>query len=86
MYKRQGRDRAFRDQAIQKLAQAGISANVHYKPLPMLTAYKNMGFSIADYPTALAQFENELTLPLHTRLTNDKIDYIAETLREIVLG
>ena len=79
-----GRNRAFRDKAIAKLAEKGIAANVHYKPLPMLTAYKNMGFSIEDYPNALAQFENELTLPLHTRLTDDEIDYIAENLLEIV--
>lgn len=74
-----GRSRAFRDQLIERMAQAGVSSNVHYKPLPMLTAYRNLGFDIADYPNALAQFENEVTLPLHTLLSDDDVDTIVET-------
>ena len=73
-----GRTRAFRDELIVRLAEAGVSSNVHYKPLPLLTAYKNMGFDIADYPNALAQFENEITLPLHTLLSDEDVDFIVE--------
>ena len=71
-----GRSRDFRDRFIEKLALAGVSSNVHYKPLPMLTAYRNLGFSIEDFPNALAQFENEITLPLHTVLTDDDVETI----------
>ena len=71
-----GRSREFRDQLIERLALAGIASNVHYKPLPLLSAYKNMGFAIEDFPNALAQFENEITLPLHTRLTDDDVDTV----------
>lgn len=65
-----------RQEVIVKMAEAGIVCNVHYKPLPMMTAYKKLGFSIADYPNAYANFENEITLPLHTRLTDEEIDYV----------
>lgn len=68
---------AFRNALIECLAGDGVSANVHYKPLPMLTAYRNLGFDIADFPNALAQFENEVTLPLHTLLSDDDVDYVA---------
>ena len=71
-----GRSREFRDQLIERLALAGVASNVHYKPLPLLSAYKNMGFAIEDFPNALAQFENEITLPLHTRLTDDDVDTV----------
>jgi dTDP-4-amino-4,6-dideoxygalactose transaminase len=54
----------------------GIACNVHYKPLPMMTAYKNLGFDIKDYPNAYSQFVNEITLPLHTRLSDDDIEYL----------
>ena len=70
------RSRDFRDRLIERLALAGVSSNVHYKPLPLLTAYRNLGFRIEDFPRALAQFENEITLPLHTRLTNDDIETV----------
>ena len=73
-----GRTRALRDQLIERLALDGVASNVHYKPLPLLTAYRNLGFDIADYPNALAQFENEITLPLHTLLTDDDVDYIVD--------
>jgi dTDP-4-amino-4,6-dideoxygalactose transaminase len=69
-----------RNQLIMKMAEAGISCNVHYKPLPMFTAYKNMGFHINDFPNAYRQYENEITLPLHTLLEDEDVSYVAETL------
>lgn len=72
------------NQMIERLAEAGIAANVHYKPLPMLSAYKNQGFDIQDFPNAYRQFENEITLPLHTCLTDEEIEYILKTLRGIL--
>ena len=74
-----GHDRTFRDELICRLAEAGVSANVHYKPLPMLTAYRNLGFDIADFPNAYALFVNEITLPLHTLLTDADLDTIVST-------
>lgn len=73
-----------RQEIIVKLAAAGIAANVHYKPLPMMTAYKKRGFDIKDYPNAYRQFENEITLPLHTKLTNEEVEYVVEKYCEIV--
>lgn len=66
---------------IVKMAEKGIVCNVHYKPLPMMTAYKNMGFNIMDYPNAYKCFINEITLPLHTRLTDDEVEYVKETYK-----
>jgi dTDP-4-amino-4,6-dideoxygalactose transaminase len=71
----------FRNRVIQLMAEQGVSTNVHYKPLPMLTAYKDLGFNIADFPNAYAQYKNEITLPLHTLLTDEDVDYIAEALK-----
>ncbi len=71
-------DASRRNRLITYMAEQGVSCNVHYKPLPLLTAYKNLGFSIEDYPNALAQFTNEITLPLHTLLTNEEVDYVIE--------
>ena len=68
-----------RHEIIVKMAEQGIATNVHYKPLPMMTAYKNLGFDIKDYPNAYAQFANEITLPLHTLLTDEQVDFIVET-------
>ena len=65
-----------RNQLIVRMAEAGVAANVHYKPLPMHTAYKNLGFSIKDYPNAYNQYKNEITLPLHTRLTDEAVCYV----------
>ena len=65
-----------RNEIITKMAELGVACNVHYKPLPLLTAYKNMGFDIADFPNAYAHFANEITLPLHTRLTDEQVDYV----------
>ncbi len=73
-----------RQEIITGMAQAGIAVNVHYKPLPMMTAYKNMGFNIKDYPNSYRQFENEITLPLHTKLTDEEIEYVIETYCRIV--
>lgn len=73
-----------RQNIIVKMAERGIATNVHYKPLPMMTAYKKMGFDIADFPNAYAHFANEITLPLHTRLTDEEIDYIIEQYTDIL--
>ena len=64
------------------MAERGVACNVHYKPLPLLTAYKNLGFRMEEYPNAYAQFENEITLPLHTLLTDEDIDYVCACLKE----
>lgn len=69
---------------IVKMAERGIATNVHYKPLPMMTAYKALGFDVKNYPNAYAHFVNEITLPLHTRLTDEEIDYIIEQYTEIL--
>lgn len=73
-----------RQQIIVQMAERGIATNVHYKPLPMMTAYKNLGFDIADFPNAYARFANEITLPLHTRLTDEEINYIIEQYTDIL--
>ena len=73
-----------RNKIITKMAERGVACNVHYKPLPMHTAYKNLGFDINDYPNAYAHFANEITLPLHTRLTDEEIEYVAENYKEIL--
>ena len=73
-----------RNEVITKMAERGIACNVHYKPLPMMTAYKNLGFDIADYPNAYAQYENEVTLPLHTRLTDEDIECVISNFVEII--
>lgn len=73
-----------RREIIVKLAQAGIFANVHYKPLPLMTAYKNMGFDIADFPNAEAFYENEITLPLYSKLSDDDVEYIIENFTRII--
>lgn len=75
-----------RQDIIVKMAEAGISCNVHYKPLPMMTAYKNLGFSITDYPNAYAHFANEITLPLHTKLTDEEVEYVIDEYSRIVKG
>lgn len=73
-----------RNKIIEDMAIAGIACNVHYKPLPLLTAYKNLGFNIKNYPNAFAHYENEITLPLHTKLTDNEVDYIIENYCNIV--
>lgn len=73
-----------RQEIIEKMAEEGVACNVHYKPLPMMTAYNNMGFDIKNYPNAYKQFENEITLPLHTSLTDEDVDYVIEKYIRIV--
>ena len=73
-----------RNAVITKMAERGIACNVHYKPLPMMTAYKNLGFDISNYPNAYAQYENEVTLPLHTRLTDEDVEYVVSNFVEII--
>jgi dTDP-4-amino-4,6-dideoxygalactose transaminase len=66
------------------MAERGVPCTVHYKPLPLLTAYRNMGFDMADYPNAYAQFANEITLPLHTRLTDEEVAYIIAQYKDVL--
>jgi len=73
-----------RQSFIVQMAERGIATNVHYKPLPMMTAYRALGFDIQDYPNAYAHFVNEITLPLHTRLTDEEVDYIIEQYTDIL--
>ena len=73
-----------RQEIIVKMAEAGIACNVHYKPLPMMTAYINLGFDIKDYPNSYEQFKNEITLPLHTCLTDEDVEYVIENYTRIV--
>lgn len=73
-----------RNEVITKMAEAGVAANVHYKPLPMMTAYKQLGFDIKNFPNAYNQYQNEVTLPLHTLLTDDDIDFVIETYRNVL--
>ena len=79
-----GKDAEYRNEVIRKMAERGIACNVHYKPLPMMTAYKNLGFDIKDYPNAYRQFENELTLPLHTRLSDEDVEYVIGNFVDII--
>ena len=76
----EGQQREIRDRVIQDMASKGISTNVHYKPLPMHTAYRRMGFSIDEYPNSYRQFENEITLPLHTKLTDEEVEFVIDEL------
>lgn len=73
-----------RREIIIKLAERGVATNVHYKPLPMMTAYKNLGWDIKDFPNAYRYYENLITLPLHTNLTDEDVDYVIENFKEVV--
>ena len=73
-----------RNRLITKLAEQGIATNVHYKPLPMMTAYHNLGFDIKNYSNAYAMYENEITLPLHTKLSDEEVDYVIENVLQIL--
>lgn len=73
-----------RNAVILSMEERGISCNVHYKPLPLLTAYKNLGFRIEDFPRAYAMYQNEMTLPLHTKMNAEDIRYIADTLKTLL--
>ena len=73
-----------RNKVINQMAERGIATNVHFKPLPMMTAYKRLGFDIKDFPNAYRQFENEITLPLYTKLTMEQVEYLLESFKEII--
>lgn len=75
-----------RNEVIVKMAERGIATNVHYKPLPMMTAYKALGYDIKDYPNAYEQYHNEVTLPLHTRLSDEDVEYILSNFIDIIKG
>ena len=81
-----GRSREEASHVIEKMAERDIACNVHYKPLPMMTAYKALGFDIANYPNAFHLFENEITLPLHTCMTDEMLEYVIKNFVEIVKG
>ena len=81
-----GKTREEANRVIEQMAERGIATNVHYKPLPMMTAYKALGFDIKNYPNAYHLFENEVTLPLHTRLTDEDVEYVITNFVEIVKG
>lgn len=73
-----------RNEIIVKMAERGIACNVHYKPLPMMTAYKNKGFDVIDYPNAYNQYHNEITLPLHTKLSDEDVEYVISNFVDII--
>lgn len=79
-----GKDMKFRNEVICRMAERDIACNVHYKPLPMMTAYKNLGFDIKDYPNAYDMFLNEVTLPLHTCLSDEQVEYLLSNFVEII--
>lgn len=84
MLRIKGIDENRRREIIDEMAEQGIACNVHFKPLPMMTAYKNLGYDIKDYPNAYKQYANEITLPMHTLLTDEEAVYVAKTLRKIL--
>ena len=79
-----GADVDRRNDVIVRMAERGIATNVHYKPLPKMTAYKALGYDIKDFPNAYIHYRNEVTLPLHTRLTDEDVDYIISNFTEII--
>lgn len=79
-----GKTREETNKVIEQMAERGIATNVHYKPLPMMTAYKALGFDIANYPNAFHLFENEITLPLHTKLTDEDVEYVITNFVDII--
>lgn len=79
-----GKDEAYRNDLIVRMAELEVATNVHYKPLPMHTAYRNLGFSIEDYPNAYQMYHNEVTLPLHTCLTDEQVEYVLDSLIKVL--
>jgi dTDP-4-amino-4,6-dideoxygalactose transaminase len=79
------KDIDYRNKFIEKMANYGIATNVHYKPLPLLTAYTNLGFDINYFPNSYKQYENEITLPLHTLLSDEDIEYVVKCIKLITL-
>ena len=84
MLRLQGRSREETNRVIELMAERGIATNVHYKPLPMMTAYKALGFDIADFPNAYHLFENEITLPLYTRMSSEDLEYVISNFVDII--
>lgn len=81
-----GKDEQYRNDFIVKMAQRDVATNVHYKPLPMHTAYKALGFDIKDYPNAFHMYQNEVTLPLHTLLTDEQVEYVLDSFVSVLKG
>ena len=81
-----GKDEQYRNDFIVKMAQRDVATNVHYKPLPMHTAYKALGFDIKDYPNAFRMYQNEITLPLHTLLTDEQVEYVLDSFVSVLKG
>ena len=81
-----GKDVEYRNEFIRKIAEFGIATNVHYKPLPMLTAYKNLGFKMEDYPNAYDMYKNEITLPLNSVMTEEQVKYVIDKFNEVERG
>ena len=79
-----GKNEEERNKCIEKMAELGVATNVHYKPLPLLTAYKNLGFDISNYPQAYNMYKNEVTLPLHTLLTDEEVNYIIDSMKKSI--
>ena len=79
-----GKDESFRNKVIERMANLGVSTNVHYKPLPMMTAYKRLGFDIADFPNAYNMYRNEITLPLYSGLTDEEVCYIIDSFKKSI--
>ena len=79
-----GKDEGYRNEVIARMADRGVATNVHFKPLPLMTAYHNLGFDIKDFPNAFNQFRNEITLPLHTRLSDEDMEYVLENFIDII--
>ncbi|NLZ53425.1 MAG: capsular biosynthesis protein, partial [Thermoanaerobacteraceae bacterium] len=84
MVRLNGKNEAARNHVIIQMAKKGIATNVHFKPLPLLTAYKKMGFNIEDYPNAYEMYKNEISLPMHTQLTDEQIRYVVNCLEKIL--
>lgn len=79
-----GKDCEYRNRFISMMAEEGVSCNVHFKPLPMMTAYRNLGFDIKDFPNAYHMYENVMTLPSHTRMTDEDVDYVIEAFLHVI--
>lgn len=82
----EGKDEAYRNEFIRKMAELEVATNVHYKPLPMHTAYKKIGFDIKDYPNAYQMYHNEITLPLHTCLSDEEVEYVLDCFAKVLRG
>lgn len=82
----EGKDEAYRNEFIRKMAELKVATNVHYKPLPMHTAYKKLGFDIKDYPNAYQMYHNEITLPLHTCLCDEEVEYVLDCFAKVLRG